>query len=468
MSLTFLGGHTFMSTVTVSNEQKAKQYIDEVFAQLKARNSNQAEFLQAIEEIFISILPVFAQHPEYIEQNILARIVEPDRIVSFRVTWVDDQNRVHVNRGYRVQYNNTLGPYKGGLRFHPTVNESIMKFLAFEQIFKNALTGQPIGGGKGGSDFDPKGKSDAEIMRFCQAFMTELYRHIGPDVDVPAGDIGVGAREIGYLWGQYKRLRGTYEAGVLTGKRPGYGGSLARKEATGYGLAYFVSEMLADAQETFINKRVVVSGSGNVAIYAIEKLQHFGANVIACSDSSGYIYDPNGIDLKVVKEIKEVNGDRIKTYLNYHPEAEYVEGCNGIWSLPCDIALPCATQNEIDGEAARMLIANGVKVVAEGANMPSDLEAINEFLTRGILFGPAKAANAGGVAVSALEMSQNSSRNAWTFKDVDAKLHEIMTNIYAQSKEAAEKYGCPGNLVVGSNTAGFEKVADGLMIEGVY
>ena len=457
-----------MSTVTVSNEQKAKQYIDEVFAQLKARNSNQAEFLQAIEEIFISILPVFAQHPEYIEQNILARIVEPDRIVSFRVTWVDDQNRVHVNRGYRVQYNNTLGPYKGGLRFHPTVNESIMKFLAFEQIFKNALTGQPIGGGKGGSDFDPKGKSDAEIMRFCQAFMTELYRHIGPDVDVPAGDIGVGAREIGYLWGQYKRLRGTYEAGVLTGKRPGYGGSLARKEATGYGLAYFVSEMLADAQETFINKRVVVSGSGNVAIYAIEKLQHFGANVIACSDSSGYIYDPNGIDLKVVKEIKEVNGDRIKTYLNYHPEAEYVEGCNDIWSLPCDIALPCATQNEIDGEAARMLIANGVKVVAEGANMPSDLEAINEFLTRGILFGPAKAANAGGVAVSALEMSQNSSRNAWTFKDVDAKLHEIMTNIYAQSKEAAEKYGCPGNLVVGSNTAGFEKVADGLMIEGVY
>ena len=468
MSLTFLGGHTFMSTLTVVNDQKAKQYIDEVFAQLKARNSNQAEFLQAIEEIFISILPVFAQHPEYIEQNILARIVEPDRIVSFRVTWVDDQNRVQVNRGYRVQYNNTLGPYKGGLRFHPTVNESIMKFLAFEQIFKNALTGQPIGGGKGGSDFDPKGKSDGEIMRFCQAFMTELYRHIGPDVDVPAGDIGVGAREIGYLWGQYKRLRGSYEAGVLTGKRPGYGGSLARKEATGYGLAYFVSEMLADAQETFINKRAVVSGSGNVAIYAIEKLQHFGANVVACSDSSGYIYDPKGIDLKVVKEIKEVNGDRIKSYLNYHPDAEFVEGCKGIWSIPCDIALPCATQNEIDGDAARELIANGVKVVAEGANMPSNLEAINEFLTNGILFGPAKAANAGGVAVSALEMSQNSSRIAWSFKDVDSKLHEIMTNIYAQSKEAAEKYGCPSNLVVGSNTAGFEKVAEGLMIEGIY
>lgn len=456
------------TTISINNEQKAKQYIDEVYAQLVARNSHQTEFLQAIEEIFLSILPVFEQHPEYIEQNILARIVEPDRIISFRVAWQDDQNKVQVNRGYRVQYNNTLGPYKGGIRFHPTVNESIMKFLAFEQIFKNALTGQPIGGGKGGSDFNPKGKSDAEIMRFCQAFMTELYRHIGPDVDVPAGDIGVGAREIGYMWGQYKRLRGAYEAGVLTGKRPGYGGSLARKEATGYGLVYFVSEMLADAHESFINKKVVVSGSGNVAIYAIEKLQHFGANVIACSDSSGYIYDPKGIDLKVIKEIKEQKGERIKNYLNYHPHAEYVEDCSGIWTIPCDIALPCATQNEIDGEAARTLIKNGVKVVAEGANMPSNLEAINEFLDNKILFGPAKAANAGGVAVSALEMSQNSSRNAWSFNDVDAKLHEIMTNIYLQSKEAAEKYGCPGNLVVGSNTAGFEKVAQGLLIEGVY
>jgi glutamate dehydrogenase (NADP+) len=457
-----------MSTTIVSNEQRAKQYIDEVFAQLKTRNGHQAEFLQAIEEIFISILPVFEQHPEYIEQNILARIVEPDRIVSFRVAWTDDQNRVQVNRGYRVQYNNTLGPYKGGLRFHPTVNESIMKFLAFEQIFKNALTGQPIGGGKGGSDFDPKGKSDAEIMRFCQAFMTELYRHIGPDVDVPAGDIGVGGREIGYMWGQYKRIRGTYEAGVLTGKQPGYGGSLARKEATGYGLAYFVSEMLADAQDTYLGKTVLVSGSGNVAIYAMEKLQHFGANVVSCSDSSGYIYDPEGIDLKAVKEIKEVKGDRIKTYLNYRPNATYVEGCKGIWTIPCDIALPCATQNEINGDAARTLIANGVKLVAEGANMPSDLEAINLFLQNGVLFGPAKAANAGGVATSALEMAQNSSRTGWTFKEVDAKLNEIMANIYKQSKEAAEKYGCPGNLVVGSNTAGFAKVAQGLLIEGVY
>ena len=457
-----------MTTATLTNQQNAKAYIHEVFEQLKVRNAHQTEFLQATEEIFLSLTPVFEQHPEYIEQNILARIVEPDRIISFRVAWQDDQNRVQVNRGYRVQYNNVIGPYKGGIRFHPTVNESIMKFLAFEQIFKNALTGQPIGGGKGGSDFDPKGKSDAEIMRFCQAFMTELYRHIGPDVDVPAGDIGVGAREIGYMWGQYKRLRGAYEAGVLTGKRPGYGGSLARKEATGYGLVYFVSEMLADAQQSFIDKKVIVSGSGNVAIYAIEKLQHFGAKVIACSDSSGYIYDPNGVDLRTIKEIKEVKGDRIKTYVDYHPHAKYVEGCSDIWSLPCDIALPCATQNEIDGAAARTLIANGVKLVAEGANMPSNLEAINTFLENGILFGPAKAANAGGVAVSALEMAQNSSRNAWTFKEVDEKLHEIMTNIYNDSKEAAEKYGYPGNLVVGSNTAGFTKVANGLLIEGVY
>ena len=457
-----------MTTASLTNQQNAKDYMNEVFEQLKKRNAHQPEFLQAAEEIFLSLTPVFEQHPEFIEQNILARIVEPDRIISFRVAWQDDQNRVQVNRGYRVQYNNVIGPYKGGLRFHPTVNESIMKFLAFEQIFKNALTSQPIGGGKGGSDFDPKGKSDAEIMRFCQAFMTELYRHIGPDVDVPAGDIGVGAREIGYLWGQYKRLRGAYEAGVLTGKRPGYGGSLARKEATGYGLVYFVSEMLSDAKDTFVDKKAIVSGSGNVAIYAIEKLQHFGAKVIACSDSSGYIYDENGINLRTIKEIKEVKGDRIKTYVDYHPHAQYVEGCNQIWSIPCDIALPCATQNEIDGDAARTLIANGVKLVAEGANMPSNLEAINEFLSNGILFGPAKAANAGGVAVSALEMAQNSSRSAWTFNEVDAKLREIMTNIYNDSNEAAVKYGSPGNLVVGSNIAGFIKVANGLLSEGVY
>lgn len=457
-----------MTTDVFSTKSAAQNYIDSVFEQLKQKNAHQLEFLQAVEEIFLSLVPVFEKHPEYIEHNILSRIVEPDRIISFRITWQDDQNNVQVNRGYRVQFNNVVGPYKGGLRFHPTVNESIMKFLAFEQIFKNSLTGLPIGGGKGGSDFNPKGKSDSEIMRFCQAFMTELYRHIGPDVDVPAGDIGVGGREIGYLYGQYKRIRGAYEAGVLTGKQPRYGGSLARKEATGYGLIYFVEQMLQDAKLSFLNKTVVVSGSGNVAIYAIEKAQHFGAKVVACSDSNGYIYDPDGIDLKLVKEIKEVKGDRIKTYVGYRSNATYTEGCNNIWSIPCDIALPCATQNEIDGDAARTLLANGVKVVAEGANMPSNLEAINIFLENGVLFGPAKAANAGGVAVSALEMAQNSGRNYWSFNEVDEKLHGIMKSIYLESKTAAENYGHPGNLVVGSNIAGFVKVANGMISEGVY
>lgn len=457
-----------MTTTTLSNEQLAQEYVDGVFEQLKQQNSHQAEFLQAAEEIFLSLVPVFAQHPEYIKANILSRIVEPDRIISFRVAWQDDNNQVQVNRGYRVQYSNVMGPYKGGLRFHPSVNESIIKFLGFEQIFKNALTGQPIGGGKGGSNFNPKGKSDSEIMRFCQAFMTELYRHIGPDVDVPAGDIGVGAREVGYLWGQYKRLTKANESGVLTGKTPGYGGSLARKEATGYGTVYFVEEMLKDANDSFEGKTVVVSGSGNVSTYAIEKAQAYGAKVVACSDSSGYIYDPEGLDLDAVKEIKEVKGDRISTYVNYRPNATFTEGCTGIWSIPCDIALPCATQNEINGDAARTLISNGVKAVGEGANMPSDLEAINEFLNAGVLFGPAKAANAGGVAVSALEMAQDSSRVFWSFEEVDAKLHLIMKNIYADSKAAADKYGYPGNLVVGANIAGFIKVADGMLSEGVY
>ncbi|UDK96424.1 NADP-specific glutamate dehydrogenase [Lysinibacillus sphaericus] len=457
-----------MTTTTLSNEQLAQEYVDGVFEQLKQQNSHQAEFLQAAEEIFLSLVPVFAQHPEYIKANILSRIVEPDRIISFRVAWQDDNNQVQVNRGYRVQYSNVMGPYKGGLRFHPSVNESIIKFLGFEQIFKNALTGQPIGGGKGGSNFNPKGKSDSEIMRFCQAFMTELYRHIGPDVDVPAGDIGVGAREVGYLWGQYKRLTKANESGVLTGKTPGYGGSLARKEATGYGTVYFVEEMLKDANDSFEGKTVVVSGSGNVSTYAIEKAQAYGAKVVACSDSSGYIYDPEGLDLDAVKEIKEVKGDRISTYVNYRPNATFTEGCTGIWSIPCDIALPCATQNEINGDAARTLISNGVKAVGEGANMPSDLEAINEFLNAGVLFGPAKAANAGGVAVSALEMAQDSSRVFWSFEEVDAKLHQIMKNIYADSKAAADKYGYPGNLVVGANIAGFIKVADGMLSEGVY
>ncbi|RHW37657.1 NADP-specific glutamate dehydrogenase [Lysinibacillus yapensis] len=457
-----------MTTQVFKTDTPAQSYINSVFEQLKLKNAHQPEFLQAVEEIFLSLIPVFEQHPEYIQHNILSRIVEPDRIVSFRVTWVDDQNQVQVNRGYRVQFNNVVGPYKGGLRFHPTVNESIMKFLAFEQIFKNSLTGLPIGGGKGGSDFNPKGKSNAEIMRFCQSFMTELYRHIGPDVDVPAGDIGVGGREIGYLFGQYKRIRGAHEAGVLTGKLPGYGGSLVRKEATGYGLVYFVEEMLRDNNQSFLNKKVVVSGSGNVAIYAIEKAQHLGAKVVACSDSNGYIYDPDGIDVKVVKEIKEVKGERIKTYVDYRTNATYTEDFLGIWSIPCDIALPCATQNEINGDAARTLVSNGVKIVAEGANMPSNLEAINVFLENGVLFGPAKAANAGGVATSALEMAQNSGRNYWSFNKVDEKLHEIMRSIYIESKEAAQKYGTPGNLVVGSNIAGFVKVANGMISEGVY
>ncbi|MER2120168.1 MAG: NADP-specific glutamate dehydrogenase [Solibacillus sp.] len=455
-----------MTTMTTTSN--AQQYVDGVFEKLKAKNSHQLEFLQAAEEIFLSLIPVFEQHPEYIQHNILERIVEPDRIISFRVAWQDDQNQVQVNRGYRVQYNNVIGPYKGGLRFHPTVNESIMKFLAFEQIFKNALTGQPIGGGKGGSDFNPKGKSNAEIMRFCQAFMTELYRYVGPDVDVPAGDIGVGSREVGYLWGQYKRISGSYEAGVLTGKKPGYGGSLARTEATGYGLVYFVEEMLREAKLSINNKTVVVSGSGNVAIYAIEKAQHFGAKVVACSDSSGYIYDQDGIDLKIVKQLKEVEGKRIKEYVNYRPNALYTEGCDGIWTIPCDIALPCATQNEINGEQARTLIANGVKVVAEGANMPSNLDAINEFLASDVLFGPGKAANAGGVAVSALEMAQNSGRTYWSFQEVDEKLHGIMKSIFKESSDAAKKYGYEGNLVVGSNIAGFIKVANGMLVEGIY
>ncbi|OLO39421.1 glutamate dehydrogenase [Alkalihalophilus pseudofirmus] len=447
--------------------QEVQDYVNQVYETVKKRNPNENEFLQAVKEVFDSLVPVLSKNPQYIKQAILERIVEPERLITFRVPWVDDQGNVHVNRGFRVQYNSAIGPYKGGLRFHPSVNASIIKFLGFEQIFKNSLTGQPIGGGKGGSDFDPKGKTDAEIMRFTQSFMTELSKYIGPDVDVPAGDIGVGAREIGYMFGQYKKLRGGYEAGVLTGKGIGYGGSLARKEATGYGTVYFVEEMLKDKGASFKDSIVTVSGSGNVSIYAMEKAMQLGAKVVACSDSGGYIYDKNGINLDTIKRLKEVENKRISEYVNEHPDAVFFEGCNGIWSIPCDIALPCATQNEIDEQSAKLLVTNGVKAIGEGANMPSTLEAIEIFLEADVLFGPAKAANAGGVSVSALEMAQNSMRLSWTFEEVDAKLHEIMKNIYRESMKAAEEYGTPGNLVVGANIAGFVKVADAMIVQGV-
>ncbi|MBM4761629.1 NADP-specific glutamate dehydrogenase [Bacillus sp. B15-48] len=447
--------------------QAAKAYVNEVYEAVKKRNPNESEFHQAVKECFDSLVPIFAKYPKYIEHNILERIAEPERMITFRVPWVDDQGKVRVNRGFRVQFNSAIGPYKGGIRFHPSVNASIIKFLGFEQLFKNSLTGLPIGGGKGGSDFDPKDKSDGEIMRFTQSFMTELYRHIGPDVDVPAGDIGVGAREIGYMFGQYKRIRGAYEAGVLTGKAPIYGGSPARPEATGYGTVYFVQEMLADKGLSFKGSTVVVSGSGNVSIYAIEKATQLGAKVVACSDSNGYVYDRNGINLETVKRLKEVERVRISEYVKEHPGAEYYEGCSSIWTIPCDIALPCATQNEIDDQAAKALVENGVKAIGEGANMPSTLEAIDIFLENKVLFGPAKAANAGGVAVSSLEMSQNSMRLSWTFEEVDEKLHSIMKNIYRNSVKAADEFGYPDNLVVGANIAGFTKVADAMIAQGV-
>ena len=442
------------------------EYLQTVFDGLKQRNADQPEFLQAVEEVLESLVPVVEARPELEKAGIIERLVEPERIIMFRVPWVDDQGKVQVNRGYRVQYNSAIGPYKGGLRFHPSVNLSILKFLGFEQIFKNSLTTLPIGGGKGGSDFDPKGKSDNEVMRFCQSFMTELQKHIGPDTDVPAGDIGVGAREIGFMYGQYKRLSNDF-TGVLTGKAIGCGGSLARKEATGYGLCYFTDEMLKDNGKSFEGKKVVISGSGNVAIYACQKATQLGAKVIAVSDSNGYVLDEAGIDYRTLQEIKEVKRARISTYVEYVPTAKYTEGCNGIWTIPCDIALPCATQNELDEESAKTLIANGVMAVAEGANMPSTPGAIAQFQKAGILFGPAKAANAGGVATSALEMSQNSMRYSWSFEEVDGKLKGIMADIYAQASSAAKKYGMEGNLVAGANLAGFEKVANAMLWEGV-
>jgi glutamate dehydrogenase (NADP+) len=442
-------------------------YLQKVYDSVVKRNSNEPEFLQAVGEVLMSLEPVVAKDPSYETNGVIDRIVEPERMIQFRVSWVDDNGKVQVNRGFRCQFNSAIGPYKGGLRLHPSVCASVIKFLGFEQTFKNSLTTLPMGGGKGGSDFDPKGKSDNEIMRFCQSFMTELSKHIGADTDVPAGDIGTGAREIGYMFGQYKRLRNEF-TGVLTGKGLSYGGSLARTEATGYGLLYFTEEMMSCMKnDTIKGKTVVISGSGNVAIYATEKAQAMGAKVVALSDSNGYIYDPNGIKLDVVKQIKEVERGRIKEYVNRVEGATYTEGCKGIWTIKCDVALPCATQNEIDGESAEILLKNGVQVVAEGANMPSTPEAIDKFLAAGILFGPAKAANAGGVATSGLEMSQNSERLSWTFEEVDAKLKGIMINIFHNAYDRSKEYDVEGNLVVGANIAGFLKVADAMKWQGV-
>ena len=442
------------------------QYLLSVLDGLKARNAHEPEFLQAVEEVLESLEPVVDADPRYEQQNIIGRMVEPERVVMFRVPWVDDQGKVQVNRGYRVQFNSAIGPYKGGLRFHPTVNLSVIKFLGFEQVFKNSLTTLPMGGGKGGSDFDPKGKSDAEVMRFCQSFMTELSRHIGPDTDVPAGDIGVGAREIGYLFGQYKKIRNEW-SGVLTGKGLSYGGSLARTEATGFGLCYFADAQLKDNSQSFQGKRVVISGSGNVAIYANQKATQLGGKVIAMCDSNGYIVDETGIDYKLIQEIKEVKRARIKTYLDYVPSAKYVEGCSGIWTVPCDIALPCATQNELNAESAKALIANGCIGVFEGANMPCTPEAITAIKGAGLMFSPAKASNAGGVATSGLEMSQNSGRISWTFEEVDGKLKNIMEGIYKACADAAEKYGMKGDIQAGANIAGFLKVADAMLWQGI-
>ena len=446
------------------------EYLDRVLEEINTKNPNEPEFMQAVKEVLCTVEKILDKHPEYEAVSLLERITEPERIVSFRVPWVNDEGKVIVNRGYRVQFSSVIGPYKGGLRFHPSVNQSKIKFLGFEQIFKNALTGLPIGGAKGGSDFDPKGKSDNEIMRFCQSFMTELYRHIGQDVDVPAGDIGVGSREIGYLFGQYKRIKNAYEGGVLTGKDICYGGSLARKEATGYGLTFFMREMLKYHNQSIDGKTVTISGSGNVAIYACEKMTAYGARVVAMSDSSGCIYDENGIDLNTIKQIKEIERGRIKEYLKTHPEAVYMEKTGDdspIWTIKTDIALPCATENELTYNSAVKLVENGVIAVGEGANMPCTQDATDYLLEKGVLLAPAKAANAGGVATSAIEMSQNSMRYYYTFEEVESKLDFIMTNIFKACRENAEKYGCAGNYVAGANLAAFQKIAAGMMAQGI-
>lgn len=452
---------------TSEKEQKVIEHMQAIYEKLKERDPHETEFLQAAKILFDSLVPVFVKNPIYKQHNILDRLMEPERTIVFRVPWIDDAGKARVNRGYRVQFNSAIGPYKGGIRFHPSVNLSVMKFLALTQIFKNALTGQAIGGGKGGADFDPKGKSDNEIMRFCQSYMTELYKHIGPDTDIPAGDIGVGKREIGYMFGQYKRLQTAYQAGILTGKGINYGGSLGRTEATGYGTIYFVKQMLKENRMSLRNMTMITSGSGNVAIYAMDKAIKLGAKVVACSDSNGYIYDKNGLSLQTIKRIKFSEGARISEYIKSHPEAEYFDDCSKIWSVPCDIALPCATQNEIEVHSAKTLVQNGVKLVAEGANMPCSIDAIDTFLEAGVLFGPAQAVNAGGVACSSLEMAQNSSRMRWTFEQVDEELQKIMKDIYKNCVRAANKYEHPGNLVVGANIAGFTKVADTMIEQGV-
>jgi len=448
-------------------ERTQEEYVDRIIERVIVKNPGEPEFHQAVREVLESIRPFIESHPEYEENAILERLTEPERQIFFRVPWIDDKGKIHVNRGYRIEFNSALGPYKGGLRFHPTVYPGIMKFLAFEQTFKNALTGRPIGGGKGGSDFDPKGKSDAEVMRFCQSFMTELYRHIGEKTDIPAGDIGVGAREIGYLFGQYKRITNKFEAGALTGKGINWGGSLLRTEATGYGLVYIVNEVLKDRGESFEGKKVVISGSGNAAIYAAQKAIELGAIVIAMSDSDGAVYDPQGIDLDTVIEIKEGRRGRIVEYLEVHPNADYENKSKNIWKLDCDIALPCATQNEIDIDEAKELVKNGVKIVGEGANMPSTLEAIEYFQINNVVLIPAKAANAGGVATSALEMSQNAMWASWTFEEVDKKLKEIMTNIYQNIKITAKEYNKEDDLVFGANVVGFQKVANAMISQGL-
>ena len=442
-------------------------YIERVYDSVVQKNGEQKEFLQAVKEVLDSLRPVIEKNPVYEQHAILERLVEPDRQIIFRVPWTDDSGKVQVNRAMRVQFNNAVGPYKGGMRLHPSVNLGIIKFLGFEQIFKNSLTGLPIGGAKGGSDFDPHGKIDAEVMRFCQSLMNEMYKYVGPDVDVPAGDIGVGAREIGYFYGQYKKLTDNYH-GVFTGKGLTYGGSLTRTEATGFGLIYFVSEMIGEKGRNFDGATVVISGSGNVATFACQKAQELGAKVVAMSDSNGYVYDKEGIKLDVVKEIKIGRRGRIKEYVDQVPSAEYHEGCSGIWTIPCDIALPCATQNEIDEESAKILVKNGVFAVGEGANMPTTIEGTKVFQENGVLFAPGKASNAGGVSVSALKMSQNSLRLSWTFEEVDERLHNIMVNIYKNCRDAAEKYGYKDNFVVGANIAGFEKVATAMIAQGLY